>query len=282
MLTGFRRGSFSPPFKGQEINTLIRDIFKTPPTLSNYPTMDSLTEVLSGSDSKAKLVDMHLKPFYLTTSPQQSASLSLMQAVIRQSSFYDKMHHNLWIRSPSLCSKDLSGAPIGTLPRARRRYDQFFSMFSKFPGETMVPTLDIDLFWHTHQLSPASYYYYSFEQTERFIDHNDKLSSGILDTGFERTEKRFSEMFGEEYGGCFCWSCELEKDTDERNPQTEKKSLTTLWKRKSENRRNEWERKVLVKFWREVETNRRAGETEHVGLAGLQSVLKEGPLLKKK
>ncbi|KAJ4291339.1 hypothetical protein N0V88_006347 [Collariella sp. IMI 366227] len=68
----------------------------------------------------------------------------LAENVVRQAGFVDKMHRQLWIRSPG-CE--------GTLRRAGERYEAFLDLFRTFPGEMLVPTLDIDLVWHTHQLS---------------------------------------------------------------------------------------------------------------------------------
>ena len=199
-----------------------------------------------------------------------------MSAVIRQAVFVDKMNHFLWLRSPSLVA--------GTLPRAQTKYRNYFALFKRFPGETMVPTLDVDLFWHSHQLTPARYFNYCFSVAGRFIDHDDKLPTGILDDGFERTCARYAEAFGpeSEYGGCFCWPCELERDDDEAN--TVEKTWDRRWNSgrrsaKKKEKRREWEKRVVVSFWREVESRRRDGAAaaSPLSLTGLQKVLAEGP-----
>jgi len=250
------RGTFSPPFeRGSAINTLIKETFvSTPPTLSTHPTVANLLSFLPNPQQVA--------PFYLPTSPQSSACISLTAAVIRQETFVDKMHHFLWLRSPTLST--------GTLPRAREKYTNFFRLFSLFPGEIMVPTLDLDLFWHTHQLTPARYYYFCLQPSAagRFIDHNDKLPTGVLDNGFERTGERYRDTFGLDYGGCFCWACEIERDelTPDRG----------WWMHARRERKKRWERRVKIAFWREVERHRSTGG-EQVGLKGLEKVLAEGP-----
>ncbi|KAK4122062.1 hypothetical protein N657DRAFT_682526 [Parathielavia appendiculata] len=68
----------------------------------------------------------------------------LADNITRQAAFVDKMHRHLWIRAPSL---------EGTVRRAVEKYDSFLRLFALYPGEMLVPTLDIDLVWHTHQLS---------------------------------------------------------------------------------------------------------------------------------
>ena len=43
------------------------------------------------------------------------------------------------------------------IDRAITRYGQFLDLARKDPGATLVPTLDIDLIWHVHMLSPRDY-----------------------------------------------------------------------------------------------------------------------------
>ena len=68
-------------------------------------------------------------------------------AVNRQACFARKMSQFGWLYSPSL------GA---ILQRAAMRYRNFFLLVAELPGP-VVPDLDVDLVWHTHQLSPARY-----------------------------------------------------------------------------------------------------------------------------
>ncbi|KAF8544408.1 hypothetical protein BDD12DRAFT_873115 [Trichophaea hybrida] len=256
------RGTFSPPFtQGTTVNTQLKQYYvTTAPTVQSHPTVTSLLLPL-GKTANA------ITPFYLPASPQSSSCISLTAAVLRQGTFIDKMHHFLWLRSPTLSA--------GTLPRAQIKYSNFFALFKMFPGETMVPTLDVDLFWHSHQLTPARYYTYCFLAAGRFIDHDDKLPTGILDDGFERTGQRYWNAFSSEYGGCLCWACELEWDEEDLGQRG-------WWdNRRGAKRRREWERRVTVAFWREVEKRRRDGGAP-VGLSGLQKVLKDGQKPKKK
>ncbi|EAQ93738.1 hypothetical protein CHGG_01973 [Chaetomium globosum CBS 148.51] len=72
----------------------------------------------------------------------------LRDAVIRQTSFIDKMNNRLWIRSPFVSS---------TLRRGIGRYEKFLELMRVYPGRMFVPTLDIDLAWHTHQCQGSLY-----------------------------------------------------------------------------------------------------------------------------
>jgi hypothetical protein len=128
-------------------------------------------------------------------------SMELSGAVIRQGSFIDKMHGLDWLHSP---------ASQTTMSRLLLKYDRFFRIMATNPHKVAVPTLDVDLAWHTHQLSPRSYYSYSISNTagDRFINHDDKIDEDKLSSGFEWTSKEYEKNFGEVYSECTCWYCE--------------------------------------------------------------------------
>ncbi|KAI7972533.1 hypothetical protein EIK77_008996 [Talaromyces pinophilus] len=146
-------------------------------------------------------------------SQQSGAITSLTENVKRQASFVDKMHGHLWICSPGVG---------GTLRRAIDRYDKFIKLFVLYPGKTLVPTLDIDLVWHTHQCSAVSYEETTRARTGRYINHDDKIGKDKLGHGADETRHLFRTRFGQEYSVCLCWDCEmlttaLEKADEEVN-----------------------------------------------------------------
>lgn len=128
-----------------------------------------------------------------------SFALDLGGAVMRQGVFIDKMFKLDWLHSPS--ARD-------TMQRLITKYRRFIDIIKTNASHVAVPTLDVDLAWHTHQLSPAAYYAYTVERTGKFIDHDDKIDEGKLSTAFEWTTKTYQEMFGEIYSECTCWYCE--------------------------------------------------------------------------
>ncbi len=146
------------------------------------------------------------------TEADKHADRPLADNVQRQAAFVDKMHLQLWIRSP---------AAGGTLRRAVDRYDKFLRLFALYPGKMLVPTLDIDLAWHTHQCSAQAYAESVKRRTGVFVNHDDKLGSKVLQGGMEETRELFFVRFGEEYERCLCWDCEAtlsaieEADDDE-------------------------------------------------------------------
>lgn len=88
------------------------------------------------------------------------------------------------------------------------KYERFIEIIANYPGESAVPTLDVDLGWHTHQLSPKAYYDHTVLQTKSFVDHNDKVDEQKLGVQFEWTTKIYQEKYGEVYSECRCWHCE--------------------------------------------------------------------------
>ena len=111
-------------------------------------------------------------------------------AVHRQHGFAVKMVDRAWLHGPNLDS---------LLDQARARYGNFFALLAAVPGP-MVPTLDIDLVWHTHQLSPAKYAAFSKERANgRFIDHNDQVDEASLKLNSRDTATLYGQMFGLDY-----------------------------------------------------------------------------------
>lgn len=90
------------------------------------------------------------------------------------------------------------------------KYGRFVEIMANYPDETAAPTLDVDLAWHTHQLSPKTYFDHMVLQTKGFVDHNDKVDEMKLGSAFQWTTKIYQERYGEVYSQCRCWYCESE------------------------------------------------------------------------
>ena len=133
-------------------------------------------------------------------------SLDLVGAVLRQGVFIGKMKDIDWIHSPALES---------TITRLLKKYTIFFQIIADNPGHVAVPTLDVDLAWHTHQLTPSAYYAYSVHKTgDDFVDHDDKIDENKLSDAFEWTSKRYQKVTGGQiYSECTCWYCEAIRET---------------------------------------------------------------------
>lgn len=129
--------------------------------------------------------------------------MELGGAVIRQGEFVNKMRGLDWLHSP---------AARNTMSRLLTKYARFMKIIAQNPSQVAVPTLDVDLAWHTHQLSPSAYFNYSLRITTpiraRYIDHDDKIDQDKLSDSFEWTSKIYERNFGEVYSECSCWYCE--------------------------------------------------------------------------
>ncbi|KAK3306020.1 uncharacterized protein B0T15DRAFT_534087 [Chaetomium strumarium] len=174
----------------------------------------------------------------------------LADNVQRQAAFVDKMHRFLWLRAPSLA---------GTLRRAVARYDRFLALFALYRGEMLVPTLDIDLVWHTHQLSAGKYERDMLRRVGRFINHDDTVGQGTLRGGRERTREVWRVRVGGEYEVCLCWDCEAIVDVLEEMEDGDKEQRGEGEEEEGEY----WFEKVMqrvrneVEYYRAVEAARR-------------------------
>ncbi|KAB8336789.1 hypothetical protein FH972_021098 [Carpinus fangiana] len=132
-------------------------------------------------------------------------ALDLAAAVHRQGTFIDKMQDIDWLHSPTLHT---------TTGRLVTKYERFFQILADDTSAMVVPTLDVDLAWHTHQCNPFAYYTYSVAKTRtQFVDHDDKVSEHKLSDAFAYTSKQYQKMTGEPYSECTCWYCEAIRES---------------------------------------------------------------------
>ncbi|KAF7308106.1 hypothetical protein MKEN_01173000 [Mycena kentingensis (nom. inval.)] len=75
----------------------------------------------------------------------------------------------------------------------------FLDLMSSTANKMFVPTPDIDLAWHTHQLMANDYFNDTLEYVGRFIDHDDKIPADSLATSLEDTRRAWRERFGIAY-----------------------------------------------------------------------------------
>ncbi|KAF3764157.1 hypothetical protein M406DRAFT_226915, partial [Cryphonectria parasitica EP155] len=220
----FKSGSY--PWPRTFPNRLIRQKLIVPiaelirPGMSPNPTMETVRDLIEQvlSDRTAirqveggQLFRSHVLPatsricvrkmmsrYWENSSP---FALDLGGAVMRQGIFTAKMFQIDWLHSPNA---------RGTMARLVNKYHRFMTLMRDHPNKTCVPTLDIDLAWHTHQLAPYAYYRYTITSTvdHKFVDHDDKMAEDKLATGFDWTTRAYQDKYGEVYSECTCWYCE--------------------------------------------------------------------------
>lgn len=98
--------------------------------------------------------------------------------------------------------------PEATVARAVSKYGRFLDIAKENPRRMVVPTLDVDLAWHTHQLSPKTYYDVTTTHLNKFLDHDDKVAESKLSESFEWMCETYYNKYDEIYSECVCWFCE--------------------------------------------------------------------------
>ncbi|CAN6584281.1 unnamed protein product [Malus baccata var. baccata] len=131
------------------------------------------------------------KNYYATS---ESTKYNLVSAVRRQIPFFYQV-------SRSYVNDNLF------LEGAVDRYKGFLHLIKRNRERSItrfcVPTYDIDLIWHSHQLHPASYCKDLVAIMGKVLEHDDTDSDRTkgqkLDVGFSETAKQWEEMFGSRY-----------------------------------------------------------------------------------
>lgn len=111
--------------------------------------------------------------------------LFLLFQVLRQGSFVQKMHGLRWTVPSYFNSKEdevvlqhctaryhayvLINCNYDTIPRLTI-FHSFLDLMASSPASFFVPTLDIDLAWHSHQLSAKQYESDCATYVQRYID----------------------------------------------------------------------------------------------------------------
>ncbi|KAG6811588.1 hypothetical protein H0H92_006711 [Tricholoma furcatifolium] len=141
-----------------------------------------------------------VKRVFAAYSQPSPFSIDLVGAVIRQGSFTEKMVKLEWTK-PNYFRDVEDEIP---LLHAIARYHAFLDLMAANPRSFNVPTLDIDLAWHTHQLMGHKYNLDCRDCVGRYIDHDDKVEESKLSNSFESTAALWKERFGIEYVHCGC------------------------------------------------------------------------------
>ncbi|KAJ2956195.1 hypothetical protein NQZ79_g7931 [Umbelopsis isabellina] len=115
-----------------------------------------------------------------------STSLDLIFAVSRQWDFTEKMVDINW-NSPE------------ALADAVTRYRKFLMLMKDHPSQIMVPILSIDLAWHTHMLNHAAYREYTLLHLKKVINHDDTITSTLINCNLITTAKLWYAKYREPY-----------------------------------------------------------------------------------
>ncbi|KAH9832602.1 uncharacterized protein C8Q71DRAFT_860985 [Rhodofomes roseus] len=127
-------------------------------------------------------------------------SIDLVGAVIRQCTFTNKMHAFGWT-APGYFDTPGDGV---VLIHAITRYHAFLDLMTGSPASFFVPTLDIDLVWHTHQLMAGRYSDDCKRYVGRYIDYDDKVEENRIANAFDITCQAWQQHFKVPYTHCGC------------------------------------------------------------------------------
>jgi hypothetical protein len=118
-------------------------------------------------------------------------SIDLVAAALRQREFAKK------ITSTECAGMD---SPFA-LFKATTRYHKFMLLMKRQgkKHENLVPTLDIDLCWHTHQLFPRPYREWCLEHLGRAVNHDDTIGTASLSQGLRQTSLAWLGAYREAY-----------------------------------------------------------------------------------
>ncbi|KAF2226108.1 hypothetical protein BDZ85DRAFT_294466 [Elsinoe ampelina] len=191
------------PRTAQNLRTMadVRDRIEA--ELQNAETMrlvNARTRSRTLTSAQKLFIRRTMSSYWSNSSP---FSIDLVSAVVRQSTFITKMHDLSWLTAPHL---------LQITSRALLRYTRFFTLLSGTTTSLCVPTLDIDLAWHTHQLRPRRYLSHSLLATGRFVDHDDKIPELSLSNAFILTSAAYQSRYKEPYAECLCWHCACTRD----------------------------------------------------------------------
>jgi len=150
-----------------------------------------------------------------------SPSLNLEAAVIRQQNF---------LRD----SVPFLGANRKQLKKLKRSYEMFFRLI-QYHGkhQTLVPTLGIDLMWHSHMMVPEAYSRDCHKILHFLLNHDDSIPAPTLNECLQKTENLWKSQYGEDFLGNKIKrqktiSIVIEEDENEDSEHTDQPTLTGL------------------------------------------------------
>lgn len=133
------------------------------------------------------LATFHARNYTFNISPP--FGLNLGTAVHRQMGFARKITA-MYPHDP---------VPKALLLDSQQRYAKFMNLIRLNSVQGPVPAIDIDLFWHTHQLSSSNYLPWCNHHIGRPVNHDNTVEGGILTTGLDDTVAAWGSTYFEDY-----------------------------------------------------------------------------------
>jgi hypothetical protein len=149
--------------------------------------------VISGEipsrSSRAINVSYNRRQYLQNFSSPPPFSLNLAEAVKRQILFAWKIT-SIYRYDP---------VPEALLQDSQQRYAKFMNLIRTNSVQAPVPALDVDLFWHTHQLSSSNYMPWCKHHVGRYINHDDTVGTDDLVSGLNATKDAWQQIYNDDY-----------------------------------------------------------------------------------
>ncbi|WVF72982.1 hypothetical protein IAT40_007800 [Kwoniella sp. CBS 6097] len=164
----------------------------------DFPLAEIGTAIREGSLPPIKPLDEAQESTLQThdeSSSTEWTSRDIALAVQRQAKFVGHMKTIGWLDEDHWEKKGFSELQFGVV-LYHAWLDLIHSTESKY---FLVPRLDIDLAWHTHQLHPNRYKIDTAELLGNMLNHDDAAGEGKLGDGLEVTKRLWKKRFGYAY-----------------------------------------------------------------------------------
>jgi hypothetical protein len=89
--------------------------------------------------------------------------------------------------------------PEQVVDHAIRDYRRFIFLMRKYPGESLSPTLDIDLIWHEHILDTRPYFQDTARIFGHYVHHEPGRTPGKRSPDLEKSFRRTCELYTTEF-----------------------------------------------------------------------------------
>lgn len=207
-----------PIKSGKKFKTIFDRIWKE----NRFKSLDVIINLLQQECNKHSLPHGRLLQNYtkfnlisMTVKDGIEIGDDLVDFVLKQERFNNKMNNLNWIHSPNINH---------ILSESSSRYAKFFTMLSNpnlNNNNKLKPTLDIELMWKTHNLSAFGYFKDCLTSSSHYIIDDDDTNQGLdslLNNDINITAEVYKSIYKEDYLICYCQTCTIERAISSINP----------------------------------------------------------------
>ncbi|EIW76428.1 hypothetical protein CONPUDRAFT_168971 [Coniophora puteana RWD-64-598 SS2] len=127
-------------------------------------------------------------------------SIELVEATLRQNLFVSKLEEISWLKGNTFRGPERERILSQTVVR----YHSFLDLTAAHPSADFVPTMDIDVAWHCHQLMANRYHVDCELYIGRIVDHELRTPEPRLTASLSHTCSSWASRFRSPYMQCGC------------------------------------------------------------------------------